>query len=1041
MKRRQTASNAIPDPVLSGVRAFMAPVKPPKRRSGPERARATGWPSLVLMIDTETSVDTAQRLRFGSYRLCRWEAKGAGVVRLVCIEEGLFYGDDLPEVSPKDIHALESYVRKAFAETASVDASRLPLYSRREFVEQVLWPAVWKGRALVCGFNLPFDLSRLAVSWGETRPRDALRLFARGFSLQLWEWWNPETKRWEDHPFRPRLQIRHEDSKRARFAWGACQGEEMVSGVGKQLHRYRGHFLDLKTLAFALTGESHSLASAAKAFRTAHGKTGVDYAGRITPEYIGYNRQDLRVTQELLEALRAEMALHPIDADPWHLRSPASLAKAYLRAVGITPPRTRASDVPEWVHGAAMEAYFGGRTECHLPRMCVPVVYTDFLSMYPTVQTLARLSEWLTAGSLHAEECTARAQRVLKRVSVARCLTRTLWPDLRFFALVEPADDVLPLRAQYAPESESFSIGVNRVTSRTPLWYTGFDLAASVLMTGRIPRVLKAVTLRAQGKAPTLRPVMLRGQVELDPRTDDVFRAVVEMRNRVRRDAGISGVEMERLRSVLKVLANSGSYGIFAEMNPQDLPDGDTRDIRVIGGSSRYTIPTPKPEQAGEYCFPPVAALVTGAARLLLALLEVLVREQGGSYAICDTDSLAIIASESGGFFPCPGGPESGPTGEPGVRVLSWAQVREIVARIEELKPYGPDVPDSLLKIEDLNYRDGKQTPLYCFGLSAKRYCLFREGSDGPEIVKASEHGLGHLLNPTDPEDSNRGPSGSPKWIEEVWRYLILQSRGQKANPFPAWFSRPAVARHGFTSPTLIRPLHRGQADRPYCEQLKPFNFALTAYVAVGGAPEGTDPGTCHLIGPFERDARQWSNQDWHDTASGTVCRIGCRERTSRRVARVKSVADIVADYAAHPEAKSAGPSGEPTSSTTAGLLQRRHVEPVYFYRIGKESNRLEEVERGEIRTLEEVQEILEHPRATYWETICLPLLNTIPATELERETGIRESLLIRYRKKQVTPSPRNLKRIMGALRLRLPDWVRIRGRKPPIRRRGNPAR
>jgi len=513
-------------------------------------------------------------------------------------------------------------------------------------------------------------------------------------------------------------------------------------------------------------------------------------------------------------------------------------------------------------------------------------------------------------------------------------------PDLRFLALVEPADDVLPLRAQYAPDSESYSIGLNRVTSRIPLWYTGFDVAASVLLTGRVPRIRKAVTLRAEGKAATLRPVKLRGQIALDPRTDDIFRVIVEMRHLVKRDAALSDEEKKRLGAVLKVIANSGSYGIFAEVNPQDLPNGETREVRVIGGSQRFTVSSAKPEQVGEYCFPPIAALVTGAARLLLALLERLVRDAGGTYALCDTDSLAIIASESGGFVPCPGGATTGPGGEMGVRALAWAQVREISVRIEALKPYGPGVPDSLLKIEDVNVRDGAQAPLFYYGLSAKRYCLFREGSDGPEIVKASEHGLGHLMNPTDPDEMRRGPSGAPKWIEEVWRGLVLAHRGQQSSQSPSWFVRPAVARHGFTSPALIRPLHREQRDRPYCEQVKPFSFALTCYVQPHGTPAGTDPGTCHLITPFERDARKWLNQDWFDTASGTVCRITSRATTSRCVARVKSMADIVADYVAHPEAKSAGPKGEPTGPATAGLLQRRHVEPVYLFRLGKESNR-----------------------------------------------------------------------------------------------------
>src|SRR5207247_6375134 len=83
-----------PEPVLGAVRAYMAPVVPRKRRAERERSRAEGWPELVLLIDTETSIDAAQRLRFGSYRLCRWLQDGARYWRLECIEEGRIYGDE-----------------------------------------------------------------------------------------------------------------------------------------------------------------------------------------------------------------------------------------------------------------------------------------------------------------------------------------------------------------------------------------------------------------------------------------------------------------------------------------------------------------------------------------------------------------------------------------------------------------------------------------------------------------------------------------------------------------------------------------------------------------------------------------------------------------------------------------------------------------------------------------------------------------------------------------------------------------------------------
>jgi hypothetical protein len=166
----------------------------------------------------------------------------------------------------------------------------------------------------------------------------------------------------------------------------------------------------------------------------------------------------------------------------------------------------------------------------------------------------------------------------------------------------------------------------------------------------------------------------------------------------------------------------------------------------------------------------------------------------------CDTDSMAIIATETGGLQPCPGGPERDPQGREFVRALTWAQVDDIVRRFEALNPYNRAiVPGSVLEIEAENCtEDGERRQLYCYSISAKRYALYNlnergepeprkisengsgnsgqedEQSDDPDpltqLRKHSEHGLGHLLNPTDPED------GSRRWIEQLWQHILATS-------------------------------------------------------------------------------------------------------------------------------------------------------------------------------------------------------------------------------------------------------------------------
>src|SRR5207245_2827712 len=153
-------------------------------------------------------------------------------------------------------------------------------------------------------------------------------------------------------------------------------------------YTFRGHFLDLRTLAFALTDQAHSLESACQAFGVEHGKTGTSEHGRITSDYVDYNRRDVRATAELFFKVMEEYNRHPIDLEPAKAYSPASIGKAYLRAMGIQPILQRQTDFRKEVLGAAMTAYYGGRAECRIRRVPVPVVYLDFRSMYPTVCSL-----------------------------------------------------------------------------------------------------------------------------------------------------------------------------------------------------------------------------------------------------------------------------------------------------------------------------------------------------------------------------------------------------------------------------------------------------------------------------------------------------------------------------------------------------------------------------------------------------------------------------------------------------------------------------
>lgn len=258
--------------------------------------------------------------------------------------------------------------------------------------------------------------------------------------------------------------------------------------------------------------------------------------------------------------------------------------------------------------------------------------------------------------------------------------------------------------------------------------------------------------------------------IKVDPRHQDLFKVVIEERKRLACRTDMPKSEKSRLDKALKVLANSTSYGIYAEMNRQE--SDEQVDVLCHGiDSEPFTCKVNHPEIPGKYCFPPLAALITSGARLELSLLEHCVSELGGTYAMEDTDSMAIVATERGGLILCPGGSDL-KDGQPEINALSWKQVEGIAKRFEALNPYDRDaIPGSVLKIESDNFdmKTGKQRQLYCFAISAKRYALFLKDKHGKPVLlrkgvnndedRWSEHGLGHLLNATDPDREDR------KWV------------------------------------------------------------------------------------------------------------------------------------------------------------------------------------------------------------------------------------------------------------------------------------
>ena len=997
------------------VRAY--PLSKKKEKTPFNKRKRRKCPEAMFVFDTETRTDATQRLLFGSYRFLQNKK---------CLEEGIFYADD---ICKSERSLLTKYVSEHSANVYGDENSKLLLLTREEFLEK-LYRAAYKGRCLVVGFNLPFDLSRIAHDFGKAKGR-----FAGGFSLGIWSYID-ESGNQRRHQNRPRIALKHIDSKRALKGFTSCKDPDAVDLISDDSEHegpewFRGHFLDLRTTAFVLTDRGYSLESACEAFGVVNGKTKPRVHGVLTKDYIDYNRQDVAASCELAFKLIEEYEKHPVDLQITKAYSPASLGKAYLRAMGIIPVMQRQPDFPLRYLGYAQSSFFGGRTSAHIRKFAVSVVYIDFLSMYPTVNGLMNLWRYVIAEKINViEHCKEEIETFLRRINADELFKPDMWKKLCAFVKIIPDGDILPNRTKYNKASNDWQVALNYLhadqnpATSAGLWFSLPDVVASVILTGRVPKIIDAFRLEPEGILPGLKPVRLRSEIEIDPREQDFFRVVIEKRKALKSRTDLATEEKERLDKALKVLANATSYGIYAEMN---VPESDEPvNVTCYGvDEDLFECKVAHPDVPGEYCFPPLAALITGAARLMLALLEHSVTSLGGTYAMEDTDSMAIVSTRDGGRVRCPGGTLRTDDGHPAVLALSWEQVSSIVKRFEALNPYNREsIPGSVLKVEDINFdpKTGDQRQIYCYAISAKRYALFVVDEHGsPSLLTKDvnssddgwkEHGLGHLLNPTDPNSDDR------KWIAEVWLHIIRRLLNLPTLDL-GFGKRPAVGRVSVSSPAVMNAFTDFNAGKSYADQIKPFNFLLACQVDAFGYPTGADPKRFHLIAPYNPDSGTWLKQHWIDQYSGKRYRVTTNGQTgNRNTARVRTCAEVLEEYEYHPESKCADAEGNACGKRTSGLLQRRHISIDGLTYIGKESNRLEDVESGTVHDEGEVYTEYLDPRRDEWTTKILPALKKMTLVELVRRVPeISRRALIDLRAGRSRPHRRNeklLKNVLG---------------------------
>ena len=514
---------------------------------------------------------------------------------------------------------------------------------------------------------------------------------------------------------------------------------------------------------------------------------------------------------------------------------------------------------------------------------------------------------------------------------------------------VVPNADIFPVRADYDGNG-SFRLAVNYASSDKPLRFTLADCIASKLLNnGRVPQIVQATRFMPRGAQKDLKPIKIMGKEEylIDPHKDDFYARLIDLRSEIRKEQDdatperAATIELEQL--ALKKIANATSYGIFIELNVEHLRPKETA-LRYSFESEPKTITIAKGEQTGEYFHPLVGVFTTSAARLMLAIAERRILDEGLDWAFCDTDSMAIAK------------PAEMPEAEFLVRAT---RAREWFT---PLNPYAEKGP--LLRVESDNYalKDGKPTktiaPLYGYAISAKRYALFNLDAAGrPVIRKALAHGLGHLLRPIEKPKPVPGipepvlslsKIGVNRWQYDFW-YRILEAalfgdpNQVNCSDLPG-FKRPAASRYGATTPGMLTQwFKRHNSGLPYARQVRPFNFLLAFQPRRSNpiiAQDEHNPASKRAIkrrlqelprpiAPFDKDPLKAARQSFD--------RVTARPMSIREL---KTYAEVLADYHIHPEAKFA--NGD---FFDRGPTLRRHILIVgeQVQHIGKELDRLEE--------------------------------------------------------------------------------------------------
>ncbi|MDE2590058.1 MAG: hypothetical protein KGL95_10390, partial [Patescibacteria group bacterium] len=247
------------DDEIAAIRAYTVPKQEKLDVKRPDFVPRTLNFTRMIIWDTETTTDLYHNLKFGYFMVVFYDKLDY---------DGIFY--DPLIVKGKEFDTLEKFCKK----------NKIKLYTLEQF-RKIFLKETFDLQSLCIGFNLPFDLSRIAI-----RSTDSRYKRKGGFSLLL-----------SKNLDYPRLHVTHVTSTMSFIEFGTTKNKA---------NNFHGNFVDLRTLCHALTDKKFSLDSACKYFKTESKKQTRIKHGKITSQYIRYCINDVKATYSLYQKTKKE---------------------------------------------------------------------------------------------------------------------------------------------------------------------------------------------------------------------------------------------------------------------------------------------------------------------------------------------------------------------------------------------------------------------------------------------------------------------------------------------------------------------------------------------------------------------------------------------------------------------------------------------------------------------------------------------------------------------------------------------------------------